>query len=391
MSDNASDNATIPDTIIDDANIPEQAQEVIPEQAQEAIPKVQILTNEYGDLTGYACQSTLAQNEVTDIDLVFYMDFAYPPGQSLEALQHLQTGLVEAVALEYGISTGAMCESPPFNGNSWLVQFFSDFTDYSVVQVFDSCRELNSTDPSQGCNVYEAVVTGSILGGSQMGDVMEYIEALVRGTALTENSAFSVAFLGVPVEGSVTEEENGNSVGGPSSIQEGEGLTDPGQERKTVTIVGGLLVAAFCCAFIGIILVLWRRRQQYLNDTHLLKSPSRDLQQYDTEPHISDDPDAHPSMDSSPESKEKEVFPNNITFDLGTSFKDQLMGVHGHNQGGPSRRPLGHGTMMMSDPYGRQMPTHSDASDSDADSWAQTDGTIGSLENLHLEPITAEV
>jgi hypothetical protein len=30
------------------------------------------------------------------------------------------------------------------------------------------------------------------------------------------------------------------------------------------------------------------------------------------------------------------------------------------------------------------------ADDSDADSWAQTDGTIGSLE-LQLEPITAEV
>ena len=74
-------------------------------------------------------------------------------------------------------------------------------------------------------------------------------------------------------------------------------------------------------------------------------------------------------------------YPNNITFDLGNSFKDQLMGVHGRSS---------QNKMNMNHPFGMHHGSVDAASESDADSWAQTDGTIGSLE-LQLEPITAEV
>jgi hypothetical protein len=65
---------------------------------------------------------------------------------------------------------------------------------------------------------------------------------------------------------------------------------------------------------------------------------------------------------------------NNYTFDLGNSMKNELFNIHG--RAADQRRQYGIGI--------------EETSDSDADSWAQTDGTIGSLEQ-QLEPITAEV
>jgi hypothetical protein len=68
--------------------------------------------------------------------LIFYFDLACPPDKSLEALMHLQTGLVEAVASGFGISSGDRCESPPFDGTSWMVQFVSNVSDYTRVKLF---------------------------------------------------------------------------------------------------------------------------------------------------------------------------------------------------------------------------------------------------------------
>jgi hypothetical protein len=84
-----------------------------------------------------------------------------------------------------------------------------------------------------------------------------------------------------------------------------------------------------------------------------------------------------------------------MQFDLGNSFKDQLLGLHGLSANGQQYLQQPHnangkrGGLLMSNVLFRQSGQSMDG-DSDADSWAQTDGTIGSLE-LQLEPITAEV
>lgn len=233
---------------------------------------------------------------------------------------------------------------------------------------------------------------------------MDYIEALLEGDTLPSNPDYKVGFLGVLVENQVGEDEIKENLDSPASIKEEDTNPSPESEKNTVTIVGGLLVAAFCFAFIGIILVLYRRRKQYMKDVQLMKHG--DLEhRYDTEPNMgasSEDLEHAPSSNYNHHHRNmvvdeieempsnEEDFPNNnITFDLGTSFKDQLMGRHG---GGPPRGHPGTLGAMVSGPYGggTRMAMNSDASESDADSWAQTDGTIGSLE-LQLEPITAEV
>ena len=77
-----------------------------------------------------------------------------------------------------------------------------------------------------------------------------------------------------------------------------------------------------------------------------------------------------------------------FAFDLGQSFKNDIMRKHstishrnfaGNNANAPTM-------IAVVPPY----PMMEETSDSDIDSWAQTDGTVGSLEE-RLEDITAEI
>lgn len=239
----------------------------------------------------------------------------------------------------------------------------------------ETCRELSTTDP---CFVYEAKMTASLFGvAKEIPDVVKYIEEQFNGPILA-NTEYASKFLAVPVQDPGSPEEDRSNLGEPSNLRTEEQEAGP-NGRQTITMVGSFLIAAFCLAFIGLAFVLYRRRQAYLDSIqqmHHNLSKESDLQNYDTDPHNSDDISGGDPQDSI---GEPDNFPNNITFDLGNTFKDQLMGVHGF--GGPKRPP------MNAAPYGASVDG---ASDSDADSWAQTDGTIGSLE-LQLEPITAEV
>lgn len=284
-----------------------------------------------------------------------------------------------------------------------------------------SCRELSFDASTHECYVYQAIVTGSVLDGN-MADVMDFMQEQMEGTALTVNSPYSVSFLAVPTQDPGTGDEGRDNLDEPSNVDSLEsGQNAISTERRTITIVGGFLVAAFCFAFIGMGLVFWKRRQQWIvqRDMHLdLDKPHNDgtdpedeLENYDGQhgsgkgqgyghetistalspsSRLPEEPASTPSSTlsgtrrySKSPHNEDGGFSNNIHFDLGTSFKDQLMGVHG---AGGGRHPARGGPYGMGRPY-----TNSDAaSDSDADSWAQTDGTIGSLE-LQLEPITAEV
>lgn len=228
-----------------------------------------------------------------------------------------------------------------------------------------------------------------------MSDVLDYMEQELRGTSLTANSPYEVDFLGVPVEQTDGGESGRDNLGDASNvnaIQSGPEEVEP--DKSAFTIVGGLMVGALVCAFLGILVVLWRRRRAWLRQRQALE---------DDEIHLDLNKGTHPSddydydyegegddEDHSPHSEEG-GFPNKFAFDMGNSFKDQLMGVHGTGGRPPvsniSRPAYGSsgGSAYAMTPVGRDA-----MSDSDADSWAQTDGTIGSLE-LQLEPITAEV
>lgn len=276
-----------------------------------------------------------------------------------------------------------------------------------------------------------------------MTDVLDFMQGIVESDSTTDTSPFDVAFLGVPVldptlTGDTSRDNLGNA---PSSVAEAQTAQAPPNDRQTVTIVGGLLVAAFGIAFIGIGLVLWRRRQDWLRRRRELQQ--LDLDQDKNHPTHPDDDEyygedqlhqdlyggdedeeghgandtgrgggggGHLELDGqgrvrSSDSSLEGAFSSEekITIDLGTTFKDQLMGVHGAsssnhhlnnsmNNSTNNNKRSSRASSALERLYGRGALSNDGASDvSDADSWAQTDGTIGSLENVNLEPITAEV
>jgi hypothetical protein len=214
-------------------------------------------------------------------------------------------------------------------------------------------------------------------------------------------------------------------------------------DRTTITIVGGLLVAAFGLAFFGICFILYRRRQYFIRSRQVHMSQWEngdegeggldldgnnkqfspygdengdgptfvtkdsgigDLERYNTsnteeekddeygndtiEQHQYKHQQEPPSHGSSRDSPTQPDLESSLDDNLGASLKDQLMGIHGSlggSKGNALNHPPNRGT------FGSLFPsTQSVDGDSDADSWAQTDGTIGSLE-IGLEPITAEI
>jgi hypothetical protein len=342
----------------------------------------------------------------------------------------------------------------------------------------DGCRSnelkelaADTASSEYDCSFYQVTVRGSYVGTTnKFTDLVAFLERTINSDSLTEElndqtppaesgqpNYFQTVFQGVPQS---AEEAGGTFLGNddprdnlsdPTNLQEQATAAPKQSDRTTITIVGGLLVAAFGVAFVLIGYIFWRRRQTYVNNrsyqldnnstggypgmdkmsvaneadpdipgpyntsnTDDLEEEEFDNNGNGFDHNLNEDSPANMSNDSSVYLKETDVEGrlnrsaldtidgNNLSsptdggnamqFDLGNSFKDQLMGLHGKsgNNTAPKRSS---GMNFLPGSLFTNRESNGPASladDSDADSWAQTDGTIGSLE-LQLEPITAEV
>jgi len=247
----------------------------------------------------------------------------------------------------------------------------------------------------------------------------------LQGGILVENangdsvySDYDTAFLGIPrapdnpnFQGG--EDEGRDVLKDPSKIEEGNYRQSSSQNRTPITFVGGLLIACFSIAFLVLGYILFQRRRSYhknqavefmdldRNDDESgaeagihydIEKEEEQMDTYDGDDHDRDhDHDMEYDGESSGivmaeshrlDSKEYPDLPMSaeaIQMDLGHALTGQLMGLHGNGNGTPGSTP------------GLFSPTEGvEIENADDDSWAQTEGTIGSLE-LQLEPITAEV
>ena len=243
-----------------------------------------------------------------------------------------------------------------------------------------------------------------------------------------------------PRDGSATTTD-----GGVTGLADNKGtvVEQKSASGNRITVTGGILMAALICAVLGVFLVLARRYRlrrreialhHHKDDGTFEHGPSSG----DDEPFrvsvLSDDAeDCFPSMQQHhqqeqqqqlPEQQEQQepqeqvqvpaltsrrlasgalsstdslddlsleddddcaVAPKKYAFDLSQSFKNDVFGTYGFG-GGAGRSPAGPTTMPVVAPY----PLLDETSDSEVDSWAQTDATVGSLEE-RLEEITAEI
>jgi hypothetical protein len=242
--------------------------------------------------------------------------------------------------------------------------------------------------------------------GTPFNDAIGALEDLINGPKIVENLSnkgggllapadYETAFLGFPRVADDPNFQGGADEGrdilnNPTNINTSINSSQSAQQnRKTITVVGGLLVGCFSLGFALVGYILYNRRRSYRKNNASREDGHEEagaeagvhynLDKGGTEG--TDDGDEEGIYDDEPEQvharqqQHPEEYPNlpmsaeAIQMDLGNALKGQLMGLHATNNG----------------------CTDEDADlDDDSDSWAQTDGTIGSLD-LQLEPITAEV
>jgi len=393
---------------------------------------VESLYNSDDELIGYACKQVLQRNTVEPMDVMFYFDLLTPKATDeivpqQEALGVTQELLLKEMAKEFQIdpfsSRGVRCFDLPVDGSTWIVEMIIEQRDFVDIEIFGGCREINWDPEAHDCKFYEAHMRGSYIGkfktdndGIPFSDAVAKIEELISGPLAGEIHAkiggilglsnYQTAFLGVPVPSTNPNFQGGADQGrdvlnDPVNIKTGvESSYSAQSNRKTITVVGGLLVACFTIAFALLGYILYNRRRSYREEKEISEADLDDhvedggrVYEVDTgDSHDMDDDesqslDHHQAEDhyDEPMHDPEDEYPNlpmsaeAIQMDLGNTLKGQMMG--GYRAGGATTN---------SRLFSPELERGEDPDLDESDSWAQTDGTIGSLE-LQLEPITAEV
>lgn len=179
----------------------------------------------------------------------------------------------------------------------------------------------------------------------------------------------------------------------PPAISLPEGYNSA-EQKNTFTTVGVTILVGLLVTLIGVIFVIVRRRRRVraLNAHQSLEDDGNSLDDIQQDAKGSRDLDGDIAVDENRnfavnENSQDIVLPNDLTppnprdtccdgyqFDLGGWMKSELIGVHGEDA-------------IRASPSRGELP---EENDSDNDSWAQTEATLGSLE-LRLDPNEAEV
>jgi len=387
------------------------------------------------ELIGYACRQVLEQNTVEEMELEFYMDVMTPLANATttsedpqgDAIKASQEVLLREMSREFQIdptvSKGVRCFDLPVDGSTWIVQMTIETKDFREETLFGGCRKLQWDPETQDCKFYEARMKGSYIGavarakdGTPFNDAIEALENLVNGPRIVENlsnkgggllapSDYETLFVGFPRVADDPNFQGGADEGRdilnePTNINTAiESSQSALRNRKTVTVVGGLLVGCFSLAFALVGYILYNRRRSYRKNNASREDDAfegREEAGLEAGEHYNldkedkykgtDDGDEHQQheeglYDDEPEQvrtprrqQQPKEYPNlpmsaeAIQMDLGNALKGQLMGLHAPNNFRPDYEE-----------------------DDDSDSWAQTDGTISSLDPFQLEPITSEI
>lgn len=231
------------------------------------------------------------------------------------------------------------------------------------------CLQLIPTE-AESCISYRGSVTGKVIGPSDSLEIIDFIAKQTELGAVDAGAPFRSAFLGIHVDEGVAG--GGNGQAGRDNLSSAINVPQIFQQEDDgrLTSVGVLFVAGLCCAFVGVIMVAFRRRRyrrqeefDYENEIRATSSSGEQAVDGDRQQRM-DLLGGNVDVQSSDDVR--------LSFDLADNMKSEMLNIHGS--------PLQIRTVVLVDEH----------SDSDVDSWAQTDATLGSLE-VRLEEITAEV
>ena len=395
---------------------------------------------EDGDLFRIACDYLTSPevsqyNDFRNIIVPSYYDLVYdcydPP---LELADRISERLLLLAAEHWKIfPDGEPCDGVPVVVDKNALVAISTRPGNRLVSTL-SCQKLVPGD-GECCTVVQNEMTFTPYPEYSEIDLWAYVkQQFDEKTLITEDEKFQAAFIGSVIE---TPKADGTDLDPPPSSSDSEatfaGIQNGGddlEKSNEISAVGGVIMGGLVAALIGIALIVARRRRQSLRTRNVSEednasdfprvdvlSDSKGAQEISHEvvSSFSDDavlrvnvsatPEQNSSYDSSPMSDPMEYdssqmsTPNNsYAWDLSTSFQREIMSAHGQtvpppNFSFPQSSKGIHGYQNYSGPTTIEVvPPYSmeETSESEADSWAQTEGTVGSLDE-DLEAITAEI
>jgi hypothetical protein len=360
----------------------------------------------------YTCDTDLVTiDSFIRFETPYVYDLQYPCVDSVDsAMQGLSENLLRAAAEEYEILPPGMgCAVPPLGyGNegvreNWIAGAFSNTPDSLVPNV--ECLSLPNENSSTCCVVVEGSMQFQPSGGYDGDEFRDFVKDTIDKPSFTSGESFQATWRGVEIDytyspaedprdqlESETEDPGDAGNAGDNTVSAIGGNAEPiGQqsEDNKITALGGALLSGLVVTAISVLLIIFRRRRQSRIDDLDPNMSKTDMDTHHAESletlHLDVLSDGGMNNNSSPRRSQEryDESPSNQSyeykFDLGNSMKNDVMGTYGG--GGPT-------SMAVVSPY----PMSGECSDnaSEVDSWAQTDGTVGSLED-NLEEITAEI
>lgn len=313
-----------------------------------------------------------------------YYDMLYPCNDNVQqGVDMIAANVLSNVAEYFNIlPDGKACSIPYTALPLWLIGVSLKPAD-STVQGFPCQKLVANPSAGQCCVVVHAPMNFWWTDfDPKETAMMKVLSNEFVSPQATVGTSYQVSYLGAYID--LTTETGQGTVNVPISKPESPPAAS---KNNTFTIVGVFVLAAMIVIFAGAIFVIWRRRRKWRTNRDVEAAISK------SDLGFAEDGSDGPTLevdvmsDDMPQSNIKgsydfqdDSYPtsNSYTFDLSDEMKNKVFGTYGRANFGPT-------TMNVVAPY--PMEEHSD---SEADSWAQTDGTVGSLED-RLEEITAEI
>jgi hypothetical protein len=349
---------------------------------------VNMTEDEYGFPETFECMHRPKNETSTAVTLEFFYDLAFvkpsnndnnSTSESLATLDlsraFVEGSLVQQLAAYYGFWDGLACQGPLPN-RVWFIKLSSLEKDVPNPNL-SSCYSLEPKDTEE-CVSFMGTMTGEIVGWHDTLDTVSLMAQQFNSNAVTATTdSIRVLFLGLDLDYGT---DSGRDALPPAKNNVAANSQTANADNHSVTKIGIAMVAGLTFAVMGLVFAIVRkRRASSLNNKSFQEFEDESkshpkLDEESTKSHCSRDVDGDILNDDDNLPDSPDEFSREYNFDLGGWMKSELLGIHGES------------TITAHPSRGAPEEVESD----DNDSWAQTEGTIGSLE-LRLEPIEAEV
>lgn len=344
--------------------------------------------NNMSNPLSYACQDLLEkQNYVNLVEVTYLYDLAYPTSLDTgTARLEVESNLLKQIAAVYGLGSGSACTEPPLEG-LWVLKASS--VPQNGTDVFGKCLEL-APSAKEGCISLSSALAVSVVGPEDPNEIVRHISEEMSNGAVSANTNLRVSFLGTHVDVESYEGTGKESLAPAINSQ----VTNATNSEQSFTPIGISGAVCLALAFIGLVLSVFirRRRRRQRSEMQAIAAERESQLGDDEEDSMYVPPskgeirrlsrevvvDCEETMSDGMSEEYIEVSSPCSLEDMGNKMKNELLGLHG--------------AKGAANPGYRKAKSESEHSESDCDSWAQADATLGCLGVcVETDPMTAEI